>query len=110
MTNGYVAAMRKGFGEDKLNNVLTAFPDLNRDWLLFGEGEMLKSNSQAVGDVSNSTLTGVNINGNGININPDAYNSLLRIVEEYQSSIKKFQEQTDRLIALLEAKYGTKNG
>lgn len=35
--------MRKGFGSDKLNNVLTAFPELNRDWLLYGEGEMLKS-------------------------------------------------------------------
>jgi phage repressor protein C with HTH and peptisase S24 domain len=33
--------MRKGFGETKLNNVLTMFPELNRDWLLYGEGEML---------------------------------------------------------------------
>ncbi|MBQ5923220.1 MAG: S24 family peptidase [Alistipes sp.] len=42
LSNGYISAMRKGFGNDKLNNVLTAFPDLNREWLLFGEGEMLK--------------------------------------------------------------------
>lgn len=34
--------MRKGFGSEKLENVLKAFPDLNRDWLLYGEGEMLK--------------------------------------------------------------------
>lgn len=43
LSSGYVTSMRKGFGEGKLNNVLTAFPELNRDWLLFGEGEMLKS-------------------------------------------------------------------
>lgn len=42
LSNGYVAAMRKGFGADKLNNVLTAFPDLNRDWLLYGEGKRTK--------------------------------------------------------------------
>lgn len=42
LSSGYVTSMRKGFGERKLNNVLTAFPELNRDWLLFGEGEMLK--------------------------------------------------------------------
>ena len=34
--------MRKGLGVDKLENVLNAFPDLNRDWLLYEEGEMLK--------------------------------------------------------------------
>lgn len=42
LSTGYVTSMRKGFGTDKLNNVLTAFPELNRDWLLYGEGEMLK--------------------------------------------------------------------
>lgn len=42
LSSGYVTSMRKGFGERKLNNVLIAFPELNRDWLLFGEGSMLK--------------------------------------------------------------------
>lgn len=41
LSNGYIASMRKGFGREKLNNVLTKFPELNRDWLLYGEGEML---------------------------------------------------------------------
>lgn len=42
LSTGYVTSMRKGFGPDKLNNVLTAFPELNRDWLLYGEGPMVK--------------------------------------------------------------------
>ncbi len=42
LSNGYVSSMRKGFGTEKLDNVLREFPDLNRDWLLYGEGEMLK--------------------------------------------------------------------
>lgn len=41
LSNGYIAAMRKGYGADKLNNVLSAYPELNRDWLLYNEGEML---------------------------------------------------------------------
>ena len=41
LSNGYVSSMRKGFGTDKLSNVLSAFPELNREWLLYGEGEML---------------------------------------------------------------------
>ena len=42
LSNGYVSSMRKGIGINKLENVLNAFPDINRDWLLYGEGEMLK--------------------------------------------------------------------
>lgn len=42
LSNGYVSSMRKGYGREKLNNVLNAFPDLNRDWLLYGEGDMIK--------------------------------------------------------------------
>ena len=53
LSNGYISSMRKGFGADKLNNVLTEFPELNRDWLLYGEGEMLRqapeSNAHIVG-------------------------------------------------------------
>lgn len=47
LSTGYVTSMRKGFGSEKLKNVLNAFPDLNRDWLLYGEGEMLNSPSES---------------------------------------------------------------
>lgn len=42
MSNGYVSSIRKSLGTEKLDNVLKAYPVLNRDWLLYGEGEMLK--------------------------------------------------------------------
>ena len=42
LSNGYVSSMRKGLGTGKLENVLNAFPELNREWLLYGEGKMLK--------------------------------------------------------------------
>ena len=41
LSNGYVSSMRKGLGRGKLENVLKAFPDISREWLLYGEGEML---------------------------------------------------------------------
>lgn len=43
LSNGYISSMRKGLGDNKLNNVLKEFPELNREWLLYGEGSMLKS-------------------------------------------------------------------
>ena len=33
-------------GSDKLENILKEFPELNSEWLLTGEGNMLKSSEQ----------------------------------------------------------------
>lgn len=41
--NGYVGKLKGEPGSRKLEDILKAFPELNRMWLLFGEGEMLKS-------------------------------------------------------------------
>ena len=42
LSNGYISSMRSGFGTNKLEQVLNEFPELNRNWLLFGEGQMIK--------------------------------------------------------------------
>lgn len=42
LSNGYLNSMRSGYGKGKLEQVLYAFPELNRDWLVYGEGEMIK--------------------------------------------------------------------
>ena len=73
LSTGYVTSMRKGYGALKLTNVLTAFPDLNRDWLLFGEGPMLrtadvpKPTQQSTGDNSPNVMGNNNMVGNTIN-------------------------------------------
>lgn len=36
----YVASMRKSMSQEKLRRLLEHYPRLNRDWLLYGEGEM----------------------------------------------------------------------
>lgn len=48
MSNGYVANIRKGIGEEYLLNIAQQFPQLNRAWLLFGEGNMLKNTTPSV--------------------------------------------------------------
>lgn len=39
--NGYVRKIRNTVGRRKLEDILSAFPDLNRVWLLTGEGQMI---------------------------------------------------------------------
>lgn len=41
-SNGYINSIRKSIGIDKLEQIEHTYPDLNTQWLLKGEGEMLK--------------------------------------------------------------------
>ena len=41
LSNGYIRNFKGNLGSDKLSNILVAFPELSKDWLLYGEGEML---------------------------------------------------------------------
>ena len=46
VSSAYVTSMRKSIQPDKLKAISESYPDLNVDWLLTGEGEMLNSTSQ----------------------------------------------------------------
>ena len=48
LSNGYVNNIREGMGSDKVENVLRAFPLLNRSWLINGDGNMLLDSSNPV--------------------------------------------------------------
>lgn len=70
------------------------------EWLTDGVGQMMAP-AQSVGDISNSNVNDVNVNGKFV---AESYNTLLKIVEANQKSTEKFQEQIDRLISLIEKK------
>lgn len=48
LSNGFVNNIVKSIGADKLHKIATAFPMLNTEWLLTGEGEMLKAENTPV--------------------------------------------------------------
>lgn len=89
LSSGYVTSMRKGFGSDKLNNVLTAYPELNRDWLLYGEGEMLNTETER------EEIESSNKKNELIDKFIDEISAQRRVTE-------KAQEQIDRLIQIIE--------
>jgi len=86
--------------------------DLSIDWLLTGEGEMIKPASQCAGNVTGHNICGVNVNGREIHITcPNEYETLLtivannnRITEKYQAQLDKAQQQIDELVSMLKAK------
>jgi hypothetical protein len=42
VSNGYINSISKSIGGDKLEKISKKYPQLNREWLLFGEGDMTK--------------------------------------------------------------------
>lgn len=43
VSNGFFNSINKSIGSDKLGYISKTYPDLNIDWLLTGDGEMLKA-------------------------------------------------------------------
>lgn len=47
LANGYIKKFKGSIGSDKLSNIISYYPDININWLITGEGPMLKSEASA---------------------------------------------------------------
>lgn len=104
LSNGYVNSMRKGLGTGKLENVLTAFPDLNRDWLLYGEGPMLApttDDSSLAGSVVNGPHSSQAVGNGARAVNGEGVKECLEIMRRQQESISKLVETVSRLTKII---------
>ncbi|MCD8210477.1 MAG: hypothetical protein LUC37_02905 [Prevotella sp.] len=104
LSQGYVKGISKSIGADKLNNILSRFHELNRDWLLYGDGEMLKtSTSENENKNDNSSASNGNSSasstGNG---NLDKYLDEIRgereLVKTTIELIKTEKDQSSELL------------
>lgn len=91
LSNGYINNSKGNYGASKLDYILRMFPELNRDWLLYGEGEMLKSPVQEIKGDNNTQVIG---DGNHV--------STPSTLDKALDALAKSQEQIDRLIGVLE--------
>lgn len=64
LSNGYVNNIRRSITEDKLQKIVLRFPDLNKSWLLFGEGEMISGSD--LSPVVEQEVRPYTTNGNGV--------------------------------------------
>lgn len=88
LSNGYLNSMRSGYGKGKLEQVLYAFPELNRDWLVYGEGEMIKE--EIVEPVNN-----VSAQQEVLNETSQSQNEIL--IAELRAQIEKLEGKVDQL-------------
>ena len=55
VSNSYIQNISEGIGADVMNRISIQFPNLNTNWLLTGEGEMIKSSCDGVSQKSSNT-------------------------------------------------------
>lgn len=120
MATASAARLNKNSRKSTFDRIGDAFPDLNINWLLTGEGTMTTGEPvQTTGNVQGHNISGVNVNGRDIHFScPEVCETLLSIAkdnkamaekyqamtEKYQAQLDKAQQQIDELIALLKSK------
>lgn len=57
VSNAFISSMRVSIQPDKLKSIALNYPDLNLEWLIQGEGEMLKNEEKRVLVDDNKTLS-----------------------------------------------------
>ena len=102
-SNGYVNNIKMGIGTNKLEKILLQFPELNKTWLLTGEGEMLLPQKESTATITDNS-TSVAGNSNQVNATSTLDKALDEIAAQ-RRLVEKAQEQIDRLITLLEKQH-----
>ena len=95
-----------------IEQILNFYTDLNRTWLLTGDGDMLnasvKPQTYYGGEVDQSNVNGDNIQGNHVTVNKYVEELMERLksrdeaLMKAQEQMSKAQEQMDRLLAIID--------
>ncbi len=102
LSNGYLRQLKSSPTADKIEIILSAFPELRREWLMTGEGEMLKAAVSQSSQGDNSP----NLNGENITYSDtqvigkflDEIAEQRKLTESAQSCLATAQSQITDLI------------
>ena len=93
---GKAKAGRNDIGKKSIDKILATYPDLNRSWLLTGEGSML------IGDISGDS----NAIGHGASVSNSndskIVEKLIDEISEQRKLVSESQRQVDRLLSIVE--------
>ena len=87
----------KGISGALASKIISVFPEIDKAWLLTGEGDMLS------GTVSQSNQHGDNIHGTSVTVNKTE-KEYLDIIRRQAEQLSKSQQQIDRLLSIIEGK------
>jgi hypothetical protein len=105
LSNGYFNQVKKRPSLDKLQSMGRAFPDLNTDWLMTGEGEMLNGSNNVVQYGSNVNTTGDNNHIEQSALLDKALGEISELRKALVDALQVNQRQAERLLDILQT-YG----
>lgn len=88
VSNSFVSSIRKSIAPDKIQSIADNWPELNIEWLMTGEGQMLKpqtANSVSVGSVSGNGNNFVAGNSNRIGVTAESRIEDVEVVETLEA-------------------------
>lgn len=94
-SNGYYGSMKDEMNSKYLRNISSVYPNISIEWLVTGEGSMLKS-----GAVNNTQITQT-ANGNNNNQTQTVNSTLAGEVQELTRQIQELQQQNAKLIDII---------
>lgn len=86
-SNGYINSISKGIGAEKLQRIIGMFPNLNPEWLLSGNGDMMLTEPK-------------DTPGDRVEMPREVFDKISQLVETVCSQQQTISEQT-RTISLL---------
>lgn len=99
LSNGVIGKSRKegrDLSDRVIEQILNFYTDLSREWLLYGEGDMLSpaGNTQVI-----ENNTGTAINGDGTVVHPAGDS---RTIERMQNQIDELLAQNGKLLVIID--------
>lgn len=101
LSAGFVNSIRVSIQPKTVKMICSRYPELNASWLLTGDGDMIKSDDNAIQEANGDNNTQIAGNGNHVN-KSSILDKALDEISEQRKLVAKSQEQIDRLISLME--------
>lgn len=96
-----VSGKTKRISDKLANQIISEFPEINKAWLLTGEGDMLK-NTAAIAENHSISIAGEEIKENKISVNTDkTIDRLILEIAAQRRMTEKVLEQNSELIAII---------
>ena len=96
LSSGYIKSIGEDVGSTKLAKILSKFPNISPDWLILGEGEMLRKDDNC----NYQTAHGVDISQTMINQPPNIA-TLIEQLRAKDEQIRHLQNQAASLTEML---------
>ena len=95
LSNGFLDKDR-GFNTDNLVKILTAYPDIDVNWLLFGEGDMPKN--EVIGNTAGGDIIA---NGSTKAVNEEIADAVNKLTDANLLNAQTISEQTNQIGMLI---------